>query len=141
MKKLWLSVARSMVLVTGCIVALIALIGLLFFAWDRIQYAMLPPMAKGLPSNVEKADAEFNRRVQNRFAIGSSEVKLFSELNRQGFRPNNEKGDGIVEKGHIVRVYSAHMSQFPCDLIWNVVWQADDDRLMELRGVYYGSCL
>src|SRR5687767_8569956 len=45
----------------------------------------VPSLLEDLPETIESANAEFDRRVRERFPIGSSEIMLINELARRGW--------------------------------------------------------
>src|SRR5690348_13690596 len=94
----------------------VSLLLVLFAAnWLFTPFVRLPTLAQNLSTNIQEADAEFDRRVRERFASGASEAEIVAELSSQGFAPDSDSGDGLLEKGHIVRVYSFRFFRFPCD--------------------------
>ena len=55
---------------------------ILILTGDASAWAAPPPIGQGLPSNIREAGAEFDRRVQARFPVGSDENELRAELAR-----------------------------------------------------------
>jgi hypothetical protein len=45
-----------------------------------------PPIAAGLSRNFDEGSKEFDRRVQERFPVGSASAELVNELQQQGFK-------------------------------------------------------
>lgn len=65
----------------------LAIVGLVLAALFLPNYAYhnLTPIAAQLPSDGRRAAAEFDRRVRERFARGSSEAELIAAFEGQGF--------------------------------------------------------
>jgi hypothetical protein len=93
-----------------------------------------PPLVGDLPSNIQTASAEFNRRVQQRFPDGSDAKGIVEELRRQGFRPRYGDGPSL-------RVYDFTKSNLPCELDWIVTWTPGaDGRITGAGGTYDAIC-
>ena len=96
-----------------------------------------PPLASNLPNNLIDADREFDRRIHERFPIGSSAADLIRELRQQGFDPSPDRADSPL-----LHVYSLRRSGFPCNLELRVIWTADGSGTVTMAdGAYGGICL
>lgn len=125
---------------------------LLYFEWQDCRFTRNSPIAADLPSKFQDGMNEFRRRVRERFQIGSKESELISVLTSQGFKGSDRNSPiwyGIVgdeptwftgsnAKGQLI----LDRAGFPCRLIWNVVWQANEQgQLTAIYAEFHGICL
>jgi hypothetical protein len=100
-------------------------------------YAYAPALkASNPPPLTIGAYKEFDRRVEQKFPIGSLESDMAAELRRQGFVtrsapfPNAEGMADYRDK------------RFPCDSYFYVRWRVGaDGRLTEIKGDFRATCL
>jgi len=96
-----------------------------------------PPIGRGLPAAFADARPVFDKRVKERFPIGSEEEKLLAELHREAFT--------IAEAGNpssryrFSATYEAH--QLVCNLSWTISWNAERSRITDIAGDYGATCL
>lgn len=101
-------------------------------------YARLPELAADLPRNYPADMTEFDRRVRERFPIGTPEATLRRTLERQGFRPW-DPAYGTNGQQQFGADYSR--SGFPCDRLWRVTWRSEGGAVAEVKGIFGASCL
>jgi hypothetical protein len=100
-----------------------------------------PPIGRDLGSTDARSD--FDRRVQDRFPIGSDEQQLLAELGKEGFQVR----DGIAMSLHYpppARFRSAadySADQFLCKSSWTILWSADNGRITAIAGDFLPICL
>lgn len=119
----------------GLIVGTSAMTAIVMFLWIlRADGAFDPPpkLVKAAGSgNVDLIDASFNRAVQARFPVGSSESDLIRELVAQGFEPGWGGRNAIYKGTPVV-----------CADEYAVVWDVDGaDRLAKVSGNFRAICL
>jgi hypothetical protein len=110
------------------IMVFIAFILYIFYLLNP-TYPPIPEIGRGLPSNIEQADAEFRRRVANRYGQKLLEVELARDLEKQGFLL-----DRLQRRAFYVR------GNFPCDLTWGIHWQAMNGLVTKTNAVYFATC-
>jgi hypothetical protein len=95
-----------------------------------------PPIARGLPANIQEARRAFAERVPARFPVGSSESDLRAELHREHFairaadpRQAPYQFTALVDHPGV------------CRLRWGISWSAADDRITAIGGSYSADCL
>ena len=99
------------------------------------NYYRTPPLARDLPSNFELGEAEFQKRVDDTFPIGTRNAVVVEHLSSQGFSTSTLHPD-------FERIASFSTSDFPCNLVWRIHWTVDeDDRLSTIKAIYGGVCL
>ncbi|MBS0478868.1 MAG: hypothetical protein JSR79_06165 [Proteobacteria bacterium] len=78
-------------------------------------------------------DAQFKKRVTQRYPLGSSQQRLLMDLRQQGFVIDMRPGD----------LSSADLHRFiGCgDKVWSIRWQAVGDRIIEISGTYGPVCM
>lgn len=106
---------------------LVALAGYLFLF---PPFPLPPEIGRGLPSNLEQARREFERRVATRIAVPISEAELVARLKDQGFSVKQGYGEAIFEKW-----------RFPCRLAWRVSWESRNGTVDRIAGRYGATCL
>jgi len=89
----------------------------------------LPELAAGLPATVTEARAAFDARVRARFAIGTTEASLISELAGEGFKPSYWEADDLHDA-------TFRRRRFPFATLWSVRWRSESGRITEIWGVY-----
>jgi hypothetical protein len=94
----------------------------------------LPPLARGLPSEVEPATAVFDARVKQHYAVGTSEDTLIADLRRQGF--------AVEPARYGMRAADLYRPNGCGRTLWSVRRQIDGSRkLTSIWGVYGLQCL
>jgi len=99
-----------------------------------------PPLGADLGCDAFSPNCEaFDARVKSRFAIGSSETALVSELQREGFRAH--RSGGTFASFDHEYTYKASQ-QLVCNLVWRVDWRADQDgNILDVYGQHGRYCL
>ncbi|MEP3278592.1 MAG: hypothetical protein ABJN26_18660 [Stappiaceae bacterium] len=90
----------------------------------------VPKIGRGLPSNFEAADQEFQRRVLDRFPLPMATTELVAKLRRQG-----------IEIDHGSRLARFSRSGFPCNLNWRVSWVDEDGQVVAIAGEFGAVCV
>ena len=95
-----------------------------------------PPIARGLPSNIQDARQAFSERVPTRFPVGSAETDLRAELLRQHFT---------------IRTAGANRAPYQflaivdipgfCRQTWVILWSAQTNQITSIAGDYSQTCL
>jgi hypothetical protein len=95
-----------------------------------------PPIARGLPNNLEEARRAFSERVRTRFPAGSAETELRAELKRQRFSIRTE------DASHAPYQFAA-IVDIPgiCRNIWVIRWSAQSNQITNIAGNYSEFCL
>jgi hypothetical protein len=95
-----------------------------------------PPIARGLPSNIQDARQAFSERVPTRFPVGSAETDLRAELQRQHFTIRTAgpyrapyQFTAIVDSPGI------------CRRTWVILWTAQTNQITRIAGDYSVTCL
>jgi hypothetical protein len=95
---------------------LLGLAGCLWlWSWGFLQ---MPPLATSSPFGFAVSETVFQKRVQNRFPVGSKAYVLETELLKQGFKIAQPQSDSEYRA-----VF--HLSGFPCNKRWTVLWRND----------------
>jgi hypothetical protein len=95
-----------------------------------------PPIARGLPSNIQDARQAFSERVPTRFPVGSAETDLRAELQRQHFT--------IRTAGpYRARYQFTAIMDHPgfCRQTWVILWSAQTNQITDIAGDYSETCL
>ena len=95
-----------------------------------------PPIAGGLPNNIQEARQAFSERVPMRFPVGSAETDLRAELQRQRFT--------IRTAGAYRAPYQFSASvDIPgiCRRTWVILWSAQTHQITSIAGDYSETCL
>ena len=96
-----------------------------------------PPLIADLPSNISAARLEFDRRVRDRFPVGSRQADIERELINEGF-VSSPRPTGSA----YAQIYSLDRSDLVCRRDWQVAWSADEtQRVIAIEGAYYVTCL
>ena len=95
-----------------------------------------PPIARGLPTNIQEARQAFSERVPARFPVGSAETDLRAELQRQHFT---------------IRTAGAYRAPYQfsaivdspglCRRTWVILWSALTHQITSIAGDYSVTCL
>lgn len=89
-------------------IAFIIGIGLTAFSLSR------PSLIRGITHKIAKQDAEFKRRVLQKFPAGTSHEEITKELGKQGFE--------IRETNNNKALSSYQTSTILCSTQWYIVW-------------------
>lgn len=111
----------------------------LAFALALAGCANAPPMGKSLPRNFPEANVTFNRRVTERFPVGSSEGVLKRELNRENFTIGPVHSPGAL--GAQFRANREGKMGLLCDLDWDVYWAAEAGKITIIYATYFPTCV
>ncbi len=130
-----------LILGTSIPVVLFGLLAAPILIWKLAAVALVPtppPLLQGLDSAKTAPSKEFDKRIQERFPIGTPVTELTEELRRQGFSP--------VANGAPARDGYRSMSrpvEVPlCNVTASVGWTADEaDRVATLAGTVWFVCL
>jgi hypothetical protein len=99
-----------------------------------------PPIGRHLGS--ADAHTDFDRRVQARFAIGTSEEELLAELQKEGFKISGGNANSMhypsPTQFRSAAEYSA--DQFPCSQGWTILWSADHGKVTAIAGDFIAIC-
>lgn len=97
--------------------------------WNYIKPK--PELIKNLPNNISLAETKFDRRIKQRFLVGSSERKLIQDLKSQGFQVNSFARNAVFKTSNLA-----------CRLNWIIRWETDElENLTEIVGKYNTVCL
>jgi len=89
-----------------------------------------PSLAAGLPRKVDEAEREFDRRVRDKFPVGSSEAAIKAALRQEGW------GEPRAYKD-MYYVNFTRASSFIMEQSATIVWKVDEQgRLTDIRGGY-----
>jgi len=141
-KYLLLSIAAVLGLAIASVVVVFA-----YLAFDEYRFVWRSPLAAGLPPEFGVADSVFQKRVRERFPLGSSAVELVKELEREGFTSNNAFGDSFWQRDAVAWPNTLFLTpgpgwSFPCRLVWIVVWNSDAAaQITAIDANYHGICL
>jgi hypothetical protein len=112
------------ILITSVI--LVAGIAFWYFAQN------LAPLTAGLNGPWKVISAEFDKRVEAMFPLGSSEIDMKKELHRQGFSLPDLTAE-FAQRGEAIR----REDGFVCNKAAYIRWQADKQgRLTSISGEY-----
>lgn len=113
------------------ILALAALLTAIISGFAAYQYLMQPPITRGLPNEIAKAEQVFAKRVSAAFPAGISVEALKAELEKQGFTVQDAAS-------------SVHFANdgFPCRQEWLIQWRPDaGGHVQDIQGHYMAICL
>lgn len=97
----------------------------------------VPPLARGLPTGL-RPTSDFDRRIKERFPVGSDASILSAELGRERFsiRPATSLDGAYQFSGY----YRRH--ELPCRETWSVLWSVQSGTISAVEGRYTGEiCL
>ena len=113
------------------LLAIAALAIVLVAGWQLVGWVndlRRPSLARHLPTNAQRAEKEFDRRVRARFPLGSSVAAMERALSQEGFGPayafknsryvRLDRSTGLLEES------------------FTVLWEADGDRMTTVHGSY-----
>jgi hypothetical protein len=110
------------------VVLVIAALCTLYYLRIDLMGNPLPQLVANLPSN-SSADATFNKRVKERFPIGSSSKTLTDELYKDGFVPGDFEHEWLVMT--FTRTNGLVQEK------WNVAWkEGPRDTIADIRASY-----
>ena len=95
-----------------------------------------PPIARGLPNNIQEYRQAFSERVPTRFPVGSAETDLRAELLRQHFTIRTAGAD-------LVPYQFSAIVDIPglCRQTWVILWGAQTNQITSIAGNYSQTCL
>jgi len=96
-----------------------------------------PPIGRDLPTAYADARPTFNRRVSERFPLGTSEQELLTELGKEGFTRNPAR----LVPAHFQASATYKARRFPCDMFWTINWSRDSGKITAVDGDYGATCL
>jgi hypothetical protein len=110
-----------------------AAIVVMVLAYQAWRWSSVPPIARGLPSNIAAADIEFKKRLKSQFSVEMAEFDLVRDLQAQGFRPPVSYRDS--------KYATFSTTSIPCELTWSVSWRADPEgKITDIDGSYSATC-
>jgi hypothetical protein len=90
-----------------------------------------PPLGRGLPRDFVPTP-DFDRRVKERFPVGSDESKLIAELHDERFATTETQ-----DPSSPYRFSALYVAQgIACRESWRVRWKAEQGRIVEIEGWY-----
>ena len=96
-----------------------------------------PPIGRGLPAAFAAARPVFDKRVKERFPVGSDEGSLLAELDREAFTVTAAKDP--TKRYRFSATYEVH--QLACNLSWTIWWNAEKSTITDIAGDYGATCL
>jgi hypothetical protein len=95
----------------------------------RWPYPRTPLLGRNLPSTFSEGEKVFDKRVKERFPIGTSETSVVDELEGQGFSVDpapfaDEWRRATIRRGILIQT------------LWSVHWRAGANRIENIAGVY-----
>lgn len=99
-----------------------------------------PEIGRGLPSAHRAADQEFDRRVRERFPVGTPMAEVERELVRQGFSSTPFREEATSAEGGPGLHFDMQAAGFPCRDRWQVVAHGTE-AVEGVRGTFGGICL
>jgi hypothetical protein len=116
----------------GAAISAVSILGTLVYV--AVQPKPSVPLTADLHGEWAAVSREFNRRVTNRFPVGSSETHMTDELQREGFSRDDWSYANV--KGGEAKAMRRE-DGIPCAQAAYVFWRADaTGRLTAIRGVY-----
>jgi hypothetical protein len=98
--------------------------------------AAWPPLiARNLPAGADRG-VSFDKRVKERFPVGSDEEKMLTELRHEAFTIAQITTDS--PRYQFAATYEAH--DLACRLIWTVYWSSGNSRITNIAGDYSSIC-
>ena len=89
----------------------------------------MPKLADGLPRSFGPT-SDFDKRLKEQFPVGSNELQLTAELQRERFVLRD---GGDPEKVYqFASIYDRH--DLPCREVWTVLWSAELGRITAIAG-------
>jgi hypothetical protein len=94
-----------------------------------------PPIADGIHGLFSEMPEKFDRRVRERFPVGSDEARLHQELLRERFVITRNEGDPFR--------YSANFasSDMACRIDWTIRWSQYAGKIAEITATEGHVCL
>jgi hypothetical protein len=123
---------------------------IVYWTIDEYSFSRRSPLAENLPANFMEASSVFQKRIIERFPVGSSAEQLLKVLSEQGFRRNPGYGDSVsFEQGMTPAQFGERLTltpgpglSFPCRLVWNVTWKSNGDgQITAVYAEYHGVCV
>jgi hypothetical protein len=96
-----------------------------------------PPIGRGLPSAFADARPVFDKRVRERFPVGTDAGQLLAELHREAFTITETSNP--QNRYRFSATYEAH--QLVCNLSWTISWNAEKSMITDIAGGYGATCL
>jgi hypothetical protein len=95
-----------------------------------------PPIGRDLPRAFGPT-ADFDKRMQQRFPAGSDEAALVAELRQERFSIDKTR-----DPSGTFRHLAHYTRQDICRTSWEVLWNGEQGRIVEIKGKYSGEiCL
>ena len=116
--------------VLGLLAATILVVGTLFYVASRLRLHV--PLTSNLYGRWDVISAEFNRRVEDRFPLGSLESAMAAELQNEGFSSQDWTSSTDAEHEAVRRE-----DDRVCNVAARIYWRADNGgRLTSIMGIY-----
>jgi hypothetical protein len=96
-----------------------------------------PPMGRGLSHTVAQMTPDFDRRMNQRFPVGSDEGELLAELRVERF--TIKQANEPSARYRLTALYEGH--GLVCRTWWTVEWSAEQGKITAIGGEYSQSCL
>jgi hypothetical protein len=93
-----------------------------------------PPIARNLPAG--DRSTSFDKRVKERFPVGSDEEKMLAELRHEAFTIARITTDS--PRYQFAATYEAH--DLRCKLHWTVYWSTESAKITSIAGDYSSIC-
>jgi hypothetical protein len=94
-----------------------------------------PPIARNLPPGADRS-VSFDKRVKERFPVGSDEEKMLVELRHEAFSIARITTDS--PRYQFAATYEAH--DLRCKLHWTVYWSTESTKIRSITGDYASIC-
>jgi len=102
--------------------------------WWGLFYYPVPIVGRGLTSNANIADIEFDQRVRERYGHLSDHLILGAQLVADGFSKPYRRGEKWIASAN-------DKHRFTCGVRLNVEWSENNGSVRDLEGVRTVSCV
>ena len=96
-----------------------------------------PPIGRDLPKTFAPNDTYFDRRIKQRFPIGSDEENLLAELRSERF--TTKETHDPSSRYRLSALYESH--DLACKESWTIQWIAEQGKIKDIEGKYIQSGL
>ena len=98
--------------------------------------AAWPPLiARNLPPGADRTQS-FDKRVKERFPVGSDEEKMLAELRHEGFTISETPTEPT--RYRFAATYEAR--DLVCRIFWTVHWSSENTRITDIAADYASIC-
>lgn len=95
-----------------------------------------PPIGQGIPKTFAPNSPEFDKRVKDRFPVGSDERNLIAELESEKFTIETNSDESNLYR-HSAKFNSHDVA---CGESWVIEWNANGGKISDVGGRYRQSC-